>query len=195
MYSVTLRAISYTHVGQWLEKCMFPVFVKCETGWYSSGAVNLYLWCIWCERWPCYLLFWHHRFSQSLHLNIRAVLFNKSWLFLRNSFKTCSHRLWRVPVSCLTSVCPVIHPSLNVSAQLPLNRFLWNLILETLLKSLEEVHMGLKSDKMSATSREDLGAFYFFNRNSGRSTALKTTMPKRICFVTMVAHLFVSSDV
>jgi len=66
--------------------------------------------------------------------------------------------------------------------------------LETLLESLEEVHISLKSDKMSATSREDLGAFYFVNRDRGRSTAQKT-VPKRMCYATMVAHLFVSSDV
>jgi len=53
----------------------------------------------------------------------------------------------------------------------------------------------LKSDKMSATSREDLGAFYFVNRDRGRSTAQKTTVAKRMCYAAMVAHLFVSSDV
>jgi len=47
---------------------------------------------------------------------------------------------------------------------------------------------------MSATSHEDLSVFYFVNRNRGGSTAQKTTVPKGMCYVTMAAHLFVSSD-
>ena len=67
--------------------------------------------------------------------------------FFEHPLRHVHVRCEKAPVSFVMYVCPAIHPSVHVSAQLPLDRFSYNFILVALLKSVKKVHIWLQSEK------------------------------------------------